>query len=282
MRTGMKPRWSLCVLVMIVSLLLPGPGVFAATPNPGVFPVDTGGFGKSYEGWSAAWWQWVLGQPVSHNPLFDETGADCDVGQQGPVWFLAGNFGGKVTRDCTIPEGKALFFPVLNGFADNIGVDPPLSQQGLIDACNSFVDPKEFTVKIDGAPLHDLDQYLIEPNFFFYTVPEDDSILDLFGGPNNNFPNTPPAPGAVSCGYYLLVSPLSVGKHIVQIVAEASTGFALHITYKLEVSPASLVIPPTSPTTQNAVVAPDAGSHDNPKHKKKRNKGKKGKNKHRR
>jgi hypothetical protein len=36
------------------------------------------------------------------------------MGQDGPVWFLAGTPGGPVTRDCTIPEGKQLYFPLVN------------------------------------------------------------------------------------------------------------------------------------------------------------------------
>jgi hypothetical protein len=37
------------------------------------------------------------------------------IGQRGPVWFLAGARSGEpVTRRCSIPEGVALFFPVIN------------------------------------------------------------------------------------------------------------------------------------------------------------------------
>jgi len=46
----------------------------------------------------------------------DPTGEFCHVGQSGPVFFLAGNFGGTTVRHCTVPAGKALFFPILNYF----------------------------------------------------------------------------------------------------------------------------------------------------------------------
>ena len=62
------------------------------------------------------WWQWALSIPVSENPLVDQTGSDCNVGQRGRVWFLAGNLTGQpaVTRKCSLPEDKSLFFPIIN------------------------------------------------------------------------------------------------------------------------------------------------------------------------
>ncbi len=66
--------------------------------------------------WSARWWQWALGIPAPINPVSDLTGANCGVGQQGPVWFLAGTGflsppPGPVTRDCQVPAQRYIFFP---------------------------------------------------------------------------------------------------------------------------------------------------------------------------
>jgi hypothetical protein len=45
------------------------------------------------------------------------------VGQRGPIWFLGGFFGGTddkpVTRTCSVPADKVLFFPVANNFSFN-------------------------------------------------------------------------------------------------------------------------------------------------------------------
>src|SRR5262245_20854043 len=93
-------------LLMLVNMALADPPVFfAPTTTP---------FGKKLREWSAEWWQFVLSIPASENPLLDDTGQKCAVGQRGPVWFLVGTTGGPVTRACSLPEGKALFFPVLN------------------------------------------------------------------------------------------------------------------------------------------------------------------------
>src|SRR5262245_19870660 len=70
---------------------------------------------------SAQWWQWAFSIPTSKNPLFDDTGVYCMVGQRDDLWFLGGSFSGPVTRTCTIPEGTSLFFPVVN----NVQFDSP-------------------------------------------------------------------------------------------------------------------------------------------------------------
>jgi len=72
-------------------------------------------YGKTYGEWAAEWWKWAASFPADMNPIGDETGELCDMGQSGPVWFLAGTFGATgVERDCTIPPGKAIFYPLIN------------------------------------------------------------------------------------------------------------------------------------------------------------------------
>ncbi len=66
---------------------------------------------------SGHWWQWALSIPAAINPITDATGEFAAVGQSGPVWYLAGNFGGTTVRTVTVPADKALFFPILNYFA---------------------------------------------------------------------------------------------------------------------------------------------------------------------
>lgn len=110
----------------------------ASAQTKGPFVSPTGGaanpkvYGKTYGEWSAAWWQWVGSLPSDMNPIADTTGDLCDVGQAGPVWFLAGTSGGLAERTCTIPAGKAIFYPLIN----QIWVDcpPPALDTQLSDA----------------------------------------------------------------------------------------------------------------------------------------------------
>lgn len=80
-------------------------------------------YGKTYKKWSAKWWQWVHSIPAGSNPLLDTTGEHCAEGQfafgNDKVWFLAGTTGGEAERHCTVPHGKALLYPLVNGFFIN-------------------------------------------------------------------------------------------------------------------------------------------------------------------
>ena len=65
-----------------------------------VYPIDSKLYGLTYGEWSAKWWQWVHSIPAENNPITDTTGIECARGQNGPVWFLVGTYGGPVERAC--------------------------------------------------------------------------------------------------------------------------------------------------------------------------------------
>lgn len=80
-----------CVLVFVTSIS----PVLAASDNI-VLPVDSQAMtGKTYGEWSANWWQTVLSLPADENPLLDDTGATCALGQDpdSPVFFLVDSVG---------------------------------------------------------------------------------------------------------------------------------------------------------------------------------------------
>lgn len=108
--------------------------------NPGIHPPCSRPYGLTYGEWSARWWQWIESIPKATNPNLDTTGADCAQGQTGPVWFLAGDFGGTVVRHCTIPTGVSVLFPVIdNGFGvlggDCWGTGGPNPNPALLPNC---------------------------------------------------------------------------------------------------------------------------------------------------
>src|SRR5690349_17165858 len=67
-----------------------------------------------YEARVEGWVHWALEQAWSTGPVLDPDGSACANGQSGNTWFLAGTSGGPVTRECTVPVGKKLFFPLVN------------------------------------------------------------------------------------------------------------------------------------------------------------------------
>lgn len=62
------------------------------------------------------WWLWALTTAETRDPVQDTTGKHCGVNQHHPVFFLAGTYlnGNKVSRTCTVPAGRPLFFPLIN------------------------------------------------------------------------------------------------------------------------------------------------------------------------
>src|SRR5262245_34860597 len=96
-----KTRHFLAIIAIGLGLLMPLNRAFANS--------------TSFKQLSAQWWQWALSIPTDVNPQTDGTGEDCMVGQRGEIWFLAGILGGgTVTRTCSVPAGKSLFFPLVN------------------------------------------------------------------------------------------------------------------------------------------------------------------------
>ncbi|HUE96828.1 MAG TPA: hypothetical protein VMN39_09215 [Longimicrobiaceae bacterium] len=221
--------------------------------NPRVLPPHARPYGKSYGEWSGDWWAWVLSQPGSVNPLVDEDGSNCDQGQSGPVWYLAGAICFSdapvgepdpcqfhvVERHCTVPVGKAIFFPIANAEADNLGVDPPLSEEELrAAAAGLFEIVTDLTAEVDGRPILGLNPpaespyRVTTPEPFSYTFPDGDNIFSLFG---LDFPGQT-VEGAVADGVFLMLPPLSRGEHVVRFGAFFEPiNFGFDITYHLTV-----------------------------------------------
>lgn len=214
----------------IFLLALGTPSLWAVpNANPGIIKVQANAYGKSYGEWAAAWWTWALETPASINPVSDSTGEFCHINQSGPVWFLAGNFGGTTVRQCTIPAGKALFFPIVNsfyGFLPFEEVDLQLARdynQQQIDSASNLA------CEIDGVPVANLAAYREQSSIFRVVLPED----NVFGVPEWG---GLAVDSTVDEGIYLLVTPLRSGSHTVHIHACMNNcGFELDVTYHLTV-----------------------------------------------
>ncbi len=244
-------RLRICIL--LVSLLaLSVPGLAAAAPkgnlgNPGVLPPNASAHGKTYGEWSAEFWKWQFSLPVDDNPIFDT--ADCSEGQSGHVWFLGGTTSsteiapgvilGEATRDCTVPAGTALFFPIVN--VECSTVEGNGTTEAELRACaNSFADLiVDLAAELDGWSLHNLSSYRVESPLFTFGPLPDNNVLEFFGV---NAPEGTTSP-SVSDGVHLLLAPLSVGDHTLHFTGTldlSSIGgptIIQDITYHLSVVP---------------------------------------------
>ena len=173
--------------------------------NPGVLPPNSSPHGHTYAEWNALWWRWFLALPLDSNPA---NGADCSTGQVGSVWFLVG-IPGPTTIYCTVPNGKMLFFPVINTECSNL--EPP-QFFGVTEADRRACAKKiadgaaNLSVTIDGEPVQNLKNYRSSsPDFTFVVPPK--NVLGI-----------PPGSGlSVGDGYYLMLAPLSTGTHTIHL-----------------------------------------------------------------
>ena len=174
-----------------------------------------------------------------HQPVLDMTGANCGVGQSsGPVFFLAGAATTEpVTRTCTVPAGKVLFFPIIN--AECSTVEPPPfhgdNAQELRTCVAAFVDGVEkstLEVTINRKKVRHLDRFRAQSPLFEFIMPAEDNFLGLPGVTSGS---------SVSDGYWLMVKPLSSGNHVIHFegafVAGPGAGFSQDVTYNLTVTP---------------------------------------------
>lgn len=186
--------------------------------------------GMTYAEWSVKWWQYILETPLENNPAVDPTGANCQFGQSGPVFFLVSTSGGTATRsECVVPAGKILFFPLL-GFSVFRSADDGQREHSLRNYIGSFIkSTKNLQVTIDGEEIGINLNPKTTPlrtrspaGFFTVTAPEN----NVFGGVAGQSYDT------VSDGFYLMVAPLSPGPHTITF-GGSSRNFESYVTYNL-------------------------------------------------
>jgi hypothetical protein len=213
----------------------------------GAYPPDTTPYGKSYAEWSAAWWQWSLSRSTNQINLVSGP-------MSGPVEFLAGAPGSDTeTRKVTIPDGTALFFPILSTWDDNSGcpaftTNTLAELQAEVEGAWSAVTVT--TCTIDGVAVGGLDNpqttgYLTQSTPFSYTTALTNSVLaTVYGDPC--IPGGTTIAPAVAEGVYLMLAPLPAGNHTIQFVGIVGPTNApyldVDLTYQITTLPAPLTI----------------------------------------
>ena len=126
----------------------------------GVFPLESKPYGSTFKDWTARWWQWDLSIPKDQNPAGDSTGRYCDQKQVGPVWFLAGTYGGSATRTCNIPSGKAILLSLINGQCNYLTNPNLKTNSQLLDCAKSLNEGiTKLDATVDGVKIAGLQQY---------------------------------------------------------------------------------------------------------------------------
>lgn len=244
------------IIVGLASVPIQGSLVWAENGNPNsqVIPSHAYPFGKSYSEWTAEWWKWQLRLPATDHPAFSVDGADCGTGQSGKVWFLTGAFTTElpaenefatiVRESCSVPTGKAIFFPIVNSECSTIEPDPFRGEtpEELLSCAKSFIEGsnalvQDLSVTIDDRTLKNLEVYRFQsPVFRFNFADPNDNILGVDCGVEDC-----DNPRSASDGYWIMLPPLSEGDHTVRFTGSFrdpltnNLFFGLDVTYELTV-----------------------------------------------
>jgi len=210
------------VLVSSSMLVIPMSGsfkAFAATSQPNLIPTNL------YKVLAAKWWQYLVSVPPSTNPILDNN--SCDAKQKGAVFYLVGTFGGSAERNCTIPQGKTIFFPVVNYFATLDKNDPHVDtiahlRKNVTDNINQAHD---LQAKLDGININ-LENARAQSQPFPLRVPKD----NIFGPPDIAGTYL-----AISDGYWVGLKPLSVGQHTIHFFGKLQNSDIGPVTYHITV-----------------------------------------------
>jgi hypothetical protein len=240
---------AMAALLLLAASALPTLADDGTVCNPGIIPpvVPTNPYGHTYAEWSAKWWQWSLEQSTSNLELISKPDA-----YDGHVRFLAGGLlqqstGGaaSLTNQLTISSGTPLFFTIISTWDDNSGCPfTSFTADQLTAAAEGlWTSVTATTCTIDGHPVAGLSNpattsYLVlTPPFSYTTAKEGNVLAGIFGdecidGETTIYP-------AVADGVYLMLSPLSPGKHTIHtvgIVGPVSAPYVVEdITYDITV-----------------------------------------------
>jgi hypothetical protein len=238
-----RTRFALVVVALVLATVVAAVPVYAtdkSKPNPPVVRNK----GNKYGALSARWWQWAIDGVSAADVPFLNTGGPVDISarQSGHVWFLAGaNHGLTEPRTGVIPSGTSLFFPLGNFLNDypcppesNFEPLPGETMEHFLqrtgnESLDYYVpDPTNLFAEIDGVPLTGLPSYRATSHLFTFTA--DPALTDRLIWGDACITGSP-QPG-VAVGYWLLLPPLTPGKHTLHFGAPSMDQ---DITYVLRV-----------------------------------------------
>ena len=200
-----------------------------ANPNPALFGKEARPFGLDMTRWSEDWWRWAYSLPTARNPNTTLT-ADCDAGQEGPMFFLPGYFaGGQTTRTCTVSRHQAIAVSLVSLLNDYPCPDPtfaPAPGQSLYDfllagaTAAQTSEVASVAASLDGRPFTDLASYHYDSQALFYLT-GDPSLTTI----DSCVTGTRQA--AVAESYFIVLAPLTPGRHVLTASVTTPAGATL-------------------------------------------------------
>lgn len=196
-------------------------------------PAYAQGYGANL---SAEWWQNAVSIPAPQNPILDEGGSYCAIGQRGNVWLLYGSYGNAIgdpiTRECTVPKGRQFFVPILNVLCTPFAGE---TVEDNVKLCKDFIDMVDVkALTVDGVDRGSLIKRYGASEKFSTVFPDDNYL----GYPAGIY-------FSVADGYYAQLPPLAVGAHTIHLQGAISAyDFSVDVIYHINVVEPGVVIFP--------------------------------------
>jgi hypothetical protein len=184
-----------------------------------IFTLDSRPYGKTYGQWTVKWWQWALSIPEFMNPVVDEVGKNASVNQPAAnVWFLAGKFGTENKdfphRECGIPFGRAILFPVINCEANPLEYPQLNTEEEIVD----YVSKDEDAIVKKECFLNDvkipIERVRSDPPAFPLIISRDNALGVKGGGSTI----------AAADGYWVFLKSLPRGEHTLHFAGACENG----------------------------------------------------------
>ena len=164
--------------------------------------------GKTIGEWTAPWWRWAAALAPPGDPFTDTTGQFAGVNQSGPVFFLAGIPGGTGSRRFQVPTNTYVLLPLRVGEWSQLelGFDKTAAEirQAAQQQANQ-IDSLHAT--LDGANISQAILFThreVSPDFNFVAAANNQVGISATGDSGI----------AVADGYFLMLSPLTPGDHV--------------------------------------------------------------------
>ena len=184
-------------------------------------------YDKSYSEWTALWLQEFMTFNCTDNPWLNQAKNKVFY-ESGPVYFMAGISEVGGTANVTVPQGKAILFPLVNFLNDypcpDSSFQPGPNQtmaefltKGAVDLM-ALVSAQSVTV--DGVAIANVPDYLFTTDLFYFTA---NAALTACFDPCITGTSQP----GVGSGNYVMLKPLSKGTHTVHYHMEITAWSAV-------------------------------------------------------
>jgi len=196
----------------------------------------TAQYGQTYAQWAASWIDYIYryAPPDCLDPVKDQSGEHCELYQapESPVFFLVGTYGGVAKRTaCPVRGDKALFFPLVNAWADNAGLPPDQLQteavlKATLDSALAEVIQSELYLTVDGQDIEKLERGVVQTAPYTVHLPAGPNSYTCLGvdGVEGDFPG-------YTSGYFAMLPPLGPGAHTISFGGAANSAALGQLTF---------------------------------------------------